>query len=404
MLEVSFKYNGKPVRSIDYTYFDGKDWSELYSAKDGVGVIELSRGSDISKLQIKYEYLYSGMSHINREVSEVEKAINDVVYTNSNTRMKGEAAVRERKKIPPVGNEQIKQKVLDVLAKSRVLDSTQTVNNAVEAVSDADQYRRAVLEVCRSISYDNYEVSDTLFTADGYDVYRRLIEYGNAKVLDFDELTLYKLGNEVYCRSVPMVFSFANNGKKFVEKVVFTFDASTKISNITFALSESAAADIVSKKTWGEEARIIIVSFLENYKTSYALKRLDYIKSIFDEDALIITGRVVYSSGKGEFAKNRYVQLTRQSKEQYIRNLARCFASNEFINIHFADNDVIKMGKGGEMYGIQIRQDYYSSNYADSGYLFLMVDLNDYSKPIIHVRTWQEEPDKDFGIIGPYHF
>ena len=38
---------------------------------------------------------------------------------------------------------------------------------------------------------------------------------------------------------------------------------------------------------------MILISFLENYKTAYALKRLDYISSIFDDDALIITGRVL---------------------------------------------------------------------------------------------------------------
>ena len=46
-----------------------------------------------------------------------------------------------------------------------------------------------------------------------------------------------------------------------------------------------------------------------------------------------------------------------------------CFQSNQFINIRFADNDVVKMGAGGETYGIQIKQDYYSSNYGDHGYL-----------------------------------
>ena len=46
-----------------------------------------------------------------------------------------------------------------------------------------------------------------------------------------------------------------------------------------------------------------------------------------------------------------------------------CYQSNQFINIRFADNDVVKMGAGGETYGIQIKQDYYSSNYGDHGYL-----------------------------------
>ena len=45
------------------------------------------------------------------------------------------------------------------------------------------------------------------------------------------------------------------------------------------------------------------------------------------------------------------------------------------------------MGAGGETYGIQIKQDYYSSNYGDHGYLFLMVDFNDPENPSIKVRN-----------------
>jgi hypothetical protein len=37
--------------------------------------------------------------------------------------------------------------------------------------------------------------------------------------------------------------------------------------------------------------------------------------------------------------------------------------------------------------------DYYSSTYSDTGYLFLMVDMNDAKQPIIKVRTWQPERD-----------
>ena len=87
-----------------------------------------------------------------------------------------------------------------------------------------------------------------------------------------------------------------------------------------------------------------------------------------------------------------------------MRNLEHCFASNEFINIRFANNDVVKAGNGGETYGIQIRQDYYSSTYGDTGYLFLMVDVNNPDTPVIKVRTWQPEKDPDFGIYGLPNF
>ncbi len=62
------------------------------------------------------------------------------------------------------------------------------------------------------------------------------------------------------------------------------------------------------------------------------------------------------------------------------------------------------MRGGGEVYAIQIKQDYYSTNYGDEGYLFLMVDINDPLNPIIKVRTWQPEKDPNFGIYSPGNF
>jgi hypothetical protein len=209
------------------------------------------------------------------------------------------------------------------------------------------------------------------------------------------------IGDEVVCRSIPINFSFKNNNRQFVENITFTFNADKKIDCLAFGLDEKAADDILHHVAWGEYARKILTEFLENYKTAYSLKRIDYLRQVFDDNAVIITGKVVTrpegtdDAGR-QYLNNKYVQLTRQSKEQYLRNLERCFESNEFINIRFAENDIVKAGVGGEVYGIQIKQDYYSSNYGDTGYLFLMVDLNDPKQPIIKVRVWQPERDPDF--------
>jgi hypothetical protein len=154
-----------------------------------------------------------------------------------------------------------------------------------------------------------------------------------------------------------------------------------------------------------------LISFLENYKTAFALNRLDYISSIFSDDALIITGRVVkrVDIENSMLGNNEYVIYNRQSKDEYISNLTRSFASKEYINLKFSNISITKMMRGSNpnIYSIQIKQDYYSSNYGDTGYLFLLVDMNDYEKPIIHLRTWQPKPDKNIsesGIFGPGNF
>lgn len=192
-----------------------------------------------------------------------------------------------------------------------------------------------------------------------------------------------------------MSFSFNGNHRTFVEDVVFHLSKEGKITELAFGLNKTAVNDIMQRGAWSDEARMVMVNFLESYKTAYALKRLDYISSIFSNDALIITGSYVKSTGNKEVGPTnlRHVKYTRQTKAQYMKSLKACFASNEYVNIHFADNIIRRSASNPNIYGIQIKQDYYSSSYGDTGYLFLLIDFANTKSPIIHVRTWQ--PDKD---------
>jgi len=86
------------------------------------------------------------------------------------------------------------------------------------------------------------------------------------------------------------------------------------------------------------------------------LKRIDYLRTIFDDDAVIIVGHVanklVAVSGRKDlptsYRNHKYVRLTQYDKEQYLKHLEACFRSNEFINIRFANNDVRKAKEGEE--------------------------------------------------------
>ncbi len=70
------------------------------------------------------------------------------------------------------------------------------------------------------------------------------------------------------------------------------------------------------------------------------------------------------------------------------------------MNVNFEKSIVKKVNGDDKIYGIQIAQNYWSSNYADKGYLFLMIDLNDPQQPRIYVRSWQPQKNPDGSIIG----
>jgi hypothetical protein len=278
--------------------------------------------------------------------------------------------------------------------------------------ADIVPYEVTMKRVTDAISTKDFASIQSLFTDEGLSIFDNLLKYGNAKLVGAPAYSYYDMGNNVVARGLQMAFSFKNGVRKsFVEDVIFTFNNERKIENVSFGLGEVAERDILGKGVWPEEARIAIMQFLENYQTAYALKRLDYIETVFDDNAVIITGTVAYRPTEQTADLNNMVQLdnkiiryNRYDKRSYLKKLAQSFASKEFINLRFANNDVRKMGKGGEVYAIQISQEYYSSNYGDKGYLFLMVDINDPQHPTIKVRTWQPEKDPNFGLYGPEDF
>lgn len=393
-VDLQFTYKGKPVNSLDYTYFDGRDWSNIYSAKNGQGVLELAQGNVSTSYQVKLEYEFRGEAHIDKELESVLAVVKSTPMRNAYLNVKAETQSVQ----PKLTEESFKQ-VADAVFKKP------------EPLADNATYQKAVLQVVNAIRTRNYESVSSLFTANGLDIYRQLIKYGSARIVGTPTYSFYTYGDEVVSRGLQLSFSFKTGMRKsFVEDVVFTFDKAGKIDNVAFGLGKTAEDDILGKGVWSETARMAIMQFLENYQTAYALKRLDYIETIFDDDAVIITGTVAKRSAGNlddvgnYYMNNQIVKYNRFDKLSYLRHLAQSFASKEYINLRFANNDVVKLGKGGEMYAIQISQEYYSSNYGDKGYLFLMVDINDPQNPIIKVRTWQPEKDPEFGLYGPEHF
>lgn len=416
LLKIRITFRGQPVSSIDYTYFDGMMWSNIYSAKDGIGVLELSPNSGTSNIQIKYEYEYRGEAHIDNEVENVLAVVHGSPFRSAYTNLNINNITSQQSSDAPL-------MALQQEARTTNSSSVYTVNNTKPATinsaintklikEDNPAYSNIISKIVSAIRTRNNSGITELFTPEGYEMYNKLIRYGKAKILDDKNCQFFRNNDIVYGRSVQMSFSFNNGYKKaFVEDVVFKFNKDQKIESISFGLGDTAEENILNKGVWPQYARYILMEFLENYKTAYALKRLDYINNIFDDDAVIIVGNVAktmtmssYGDGMNSISNNEIVSYNKYDKDEYLKKLARCFASNEFINIRFSNNDVIKLGKGGELYGIQIKQDYYSSNYGDTGYLFLMVDINNPEQPLIKVRTWQPERDPNFGIIGPEFF
>lgn len=386
--EITATYDGRPVRSMDYTYFDGVDNSPVYSILDGKGLVELRPGMAMDAVQLKLEYEFRGLSRNDSEVEAVVGAMKPAVYRRAYHRV-----------------------ALDGAASPAESTSTD-VNGSMQsplALTDMGTLGTAVMKpVMQALRSGSIEQCRQKFTADGWEEFSKLMGYGKVTLMDDIHLDYFADGDCVVCRGLPVSCRF-NRGRVFNEKLSFYIDSNSKqITHVAMGLGREAMNDVVlGHLDWSEKSRTRIVGFLEDYRTAYATKNLEYLDKVFDDNAVIVLGKrlqVAPQLNKEGYMNNHRVQFTQLTKREFLRNLRRQFQSKDYINLHFSQNRIYQLQKGVERYGIEIKQDYYSSNYGDTGYLTLIFDLTNPDQPVIHVRTWQEQPDPNFGVVSPADF
>lgn len=386
--EITATYDGRPVRSMDYTYFDGVDNSPVYSILDGKGLVELRPGMAMDAVQLKLEYEFRGLSRNDSEVEAVVGAMKPAVYRRAYHRV-----------------------ALDGAASPAESTSTD-VNGSMQsplALTDMGTLGTAVMKpVMQALRSGFIEQCRKKFTAEGWEEFSKLMGYGKVTLMDDIHLDYFADGDCVVCRGLPVSCRF-NRGRVFNEKLSFYIDSNSKqITHVAMGLGREAMNDVVlGHLDWSEKSRTRIVGFLEDYRTAYATKNLEYLDKVFDDNAVIVLGKrlqVAPQLNKEGYMNNHRVQFTQLTKREFLRNLRRQFQSKDYINLHFSQNRIYQLQKGVERYGIEIKQDYYSSNYGDTGYLTLIFDLTNPDQPVIHVRTWQEQPDPNFGVVSPADF
>ena len=141
--------------------------------------------------------------------------------------------------------------------------------------------------------------------------------------------------------------------------------------------------------------REIIANFLENLRTAYIKKDIEYIEKLYSEKALIITGKVLKTEDvstdqfQRTLTKNQ-IEYQVSTKAEYISKLRKVFNSISYLRLDFKNIDVVLQRKHPNFYGIKLQQIWETSRYKDDGLLFLLVQFKDNEDPIIWVRTWQD--------------
>ena len=390
---LDFLYDGAPLPSITYSYFDGSGTVSDEMVKDGRAMVQMKKLPESFNINIDYtmedlaRQAEPAVVVLSPRTAPFKEAIKEV-YTKG-FRAKGEVDTNSDK-VKSVVAQQLKKQSADYATITEVKEDAQA------------PYRRILSDIVASFSSVSAVNIRPHFTDRAWREYQMIVAEGNPTLARTPNWTFAELDSLVICREMPIKLNFKGN-KKFVEDVVFRVNKNTKkIESVAYKLSQNTEKHIMAKE-WVERDRRTLITFLEDYRTAYCLRDIDYINKVFSNDAYIIVGKVLQQSKKKYNDNNELIDTegkvvyTQLSKQEYLVNLKKSFLSKEFVNIRFDDCNVAKgyNAKDG-IYAVQVRQLYYSNNYSDDGILTLAIDMRNDVNPLVRVRVWQVERDVNY--------
>ncbi|MCM1515634.1 MAG: nuclear transport factor 2 family protein [Paraprevotella sp.] len=221
---------------------------------------------------------------------------------------------------------------------------------------------------------------------------------------DDDEVVdrCWPLKNSYLLRQIPLILDPQDEAftSGTYQEAVVEFDKNGTITDFRFALDAQLSESMERCGSVVEtERRMKILDYIEQFRTAYCTKDIDFMEKIFSDDAVIITGKVIKTRPNDFGVSNSKVVYNRQTKQEYLRNLRRAFLRNKYIDVKFSEIGGGSNGNGcpgitrsrnnPNFYGVRLFQEWKSSSYSDEGYVFLLWNFTDEENPVIEVRTWQ---------------
>lgn len=192
-------------------------------------------------------------------------------------------------------------------------------------------------------------------------------------------------GTGYQVRNIPLII----DDDEYQEAVI-SFTKQGEVESFYLSISMNLYMNVIKSnlELTDLRRRQLILDYVEQFRTAYNQKDINFLNQVFSEDALIITGKVITTKHREGFTSQK-IQYNKQSKEQYIANLRRVFQNTKYIKVQFDDIEVMRHPVNPNFYGVTLLQGWTSNTYHDEGYLFLLWDFTDENAPQIHVRTWQ---------------
>lgn len=200
-------------------------------------------------------------------------------------------------------------------------------------------------------------------------------------------------------RGIPLIVNAAMDGEELgYQEAVINFDKYGVITSFYYTINPLLYTELMGEQMSDKryevtdlKERMMILDYVEHFRTAYNQKDIKFLNQIFSEDALIITGRVIKVRKSEIHSSSTEVIYNVQKKRDYLRNLENTFKKAKYIKVTFDNVTIVNHPTIKGIYGVTVKQKWNSATYSDEGYVFMVWDFRNPDAPQIHVRTWQPE-------------
>lgn len=202
-------------------------------------------------------------------------------------------------------------------------------------------------------------------------------------------------GTGYQVRNIPLMMK-PTGEREFNEdeyqEAVISFDRQGNVESFYLSISMNLYMNVIKSnlELTDLRRRQMILDYVEQFRTAYNQKDINFLNQVFSEDALIITGKVIKQTKDGMRLPDK-ITYAKQTKTQYLTNLKGAFSRNKTIRVTFDEIEVMRHKANKDFYGVTLHQGWTSDCYHDDGYIFLLWDFRNENQPKIHVRTWQPD-------------
>ncbi|MBO6585951.1 MAG: hypothetical protein JJ953_07610 [Gracilimonas sp.] len=405
--------DGEKAKTLDFSFWDGNN-SVSAKSIDGTATINLYGSSTMLReiqINVKYDY-YENRGEI-KEVSDLWNLVQRPPFKYTK-RVRLDQPISESKK------EELKEKV-----SFAAMNETFTLNTFMGESgdsSDLDEKEIAVSEeqlkelvpshLTSLQEYFNSGVENPEWQED---------EFLNKKLTDIEDFNNLSVSNNTSkseinktrngweFRQLTTTARYPSINLQTKEYLVPDLDSTGSVKDVNFGVMDGMYDEFRRQSGYGNDwdKRQVMIKFVEKYRTAYLTRNVEQLGTMFAEQAVIITGRVLKvdnSSSGDKFAYEQNqerqpdVEYLRETKKEFLERQTLLFASKPDIHLGFSTFNILRKNNQEGIYGISMRQSYQSTNYSDEGYLFLLIDFNS-DKPKIYVRAWQPKEWSDEALV-----